>query len=395
MYGHNEYISLKTGTRRAPSRRLLYLVLGILMGVALTMLVVNKWRSGNTHQKTAEPHRHRGQQHHGQQMKDVGSSPSSSFGASQDKHERHADQHKGNGKATFHATNEWQDIPPGAVLPAGLDVQLDFQTGKRKARLHQEGAATDDHLLPVVQEAAQPLEPGHSHAAPRPAGQSATKTLIEERLEQLSSADPAIRDSALAWLDVEAHRIHIGEAITHAQNFKNLFHLMGTGAEQMRLDAGSIIAACLHNNPGAVEGALMTPLVARLTERLPVETSSKVQRRMVAILTYLAEANLPSTLYQFVAAHGFEALDKINVAEISPALLEREIVLLATLAREESDARNTPALVMLDRYLPRVKASLNDVTLDVLRPVCTVEDKFHPPRFANLAAFCKAHPAQQ
>jgi hypothetical protein len=39
------------------------------------------------------------------------------------------------GKPKFTATEDWHDVPPGAVLPPGLEVELDMSTGRQRARL--------------------------------------------------------------------------------------------------------------------------------------------------------------------------------------------------------------------------------------------------------------------
>lgn len=39
------------------------------------------------------------------------------------------------GTVTFQPSTEWQEVPPGAVCPAGLEYHMDMQTGKNYARL--------------------------------------------------------------------------------------------------------------------------------------------------------------------------------------------------------------------------------------------------------------------
>ena len=46
--------------------------------------------------------------------------------------------------ATFTPTHEWQDVPPDAVLPPGLEIQLDMETGTQRARMAQNGHDLDE-----------------------------------------------------------------------------------------------------------------------------------------------------------------------------------------------------------------------------------------------------------
>jgi hypothetical protein len=45
--------------------------------------------------------------------------------------------------ATFVPTHEWQDVPLGAVLPPGLEIELDMESGGQKARLPPNGSEFD------------------------------------------------------------------------------------------------------------------------------------------------------------------------------------------------------------------------------------------------------------
>lgn len=38
----------------------------------------------------------------------------------------------------FHATNQWQNVKEGQSIPPGLHVQIDLQTGEKRAKLMEE-----------------------------------------------------------------------------------------------------------------------------------------------------------------------------------------------------------------------------------------------------------------
>jgi hypothetical protein len=45
--------------------------------------------------------------------------------------------------STFTPTHEWQDLPPGTVLPAGCQVRFDFESERTQARLANGNGAAD------------------------------------------------------------------------------------------------------------------------------------------------------------------------------------------------------------------------------------------------------------
>src|SRR5918996_1178461 len=54
-----------------------------------------------------------------------------------------ADYTERNEAATFAPTTEWQDVPPGAVLPPGLEIETDMATGRQRARKPNGGGAEE------------------------------------------------------------------------------------------------------------------------------------------------------------------------------------------------------------------------------------------------------------
>jgi hypothetical protein len=49
--------------------------------------------------------------------------------------------------ATFTPTHEWQDVPPDAVLPPGLEIELNMDSGTQRARLPRTGNGHDAERL--------------------------------------------------------------------------------------------------------------------------------------------------------------------------------------------------------------------------------------------------------
>lgn len=281
-------------------------------------------------------------------------------------HDHHHEIHS----TEFHPTEDWQYVPDNVILPDGLELMTDHATGKRMARKHPVGLHAVHQDLPVAQ-------------------QGRERNLIEQRLLEVVSENPAIQGAALDHMEVEAHRLNVGESIAHAKNFKNLIHLLETRSEAVRLKAATIIAGCLRTNRGAVQGALMSSLIRRAVERLQVEPDAEVQRRLIAILTYMAEGDLEGSLHQFDSVLGFTALEHILSHGLDPAAFTRTMVLLATMAREASHERTNKALHLLNLYLPKVKTRLDDAYMASFEPICEAEKHQTHSHYPHVQDFCR------
>lgn len=373
------YTSITTGTPRVGKRRLFYLFLALFFASFTAVVLVRKWQHRQlVLRRENTPPAPKTLQVPGMEPAQAESKPALSRpdGTS--------------AAATFHPTENWQVIPPGALLPHGLDIKIDFKTGERMARKHdfeQGGPAS----LPVPMEHPQADAPGAGQDSAAKSPESLSE--VDKRLEQILSPDPRLQAEALEFLDLEAHKILIGVAIAKAGNFANLLVLLQHSSSALRLQAAAIIAASTHNNATATKSLLSTTnLVAKIVERLLAEPDANVQRRMVAILTYMSLSDLTETLRQFAAAQGFEALEKINsVQHIDAATFEREMVLLADLSRGEDESLALRALHLLDALLPKATAEFDEVSLDAFRPACYEQLHRKPIQYKNLYKFCKTH----
>lgn len=223
------------------------------------------------------------------------------------------------------------------------------------------------------------------------AQQGRERNLIEQRLHEVISENPSVQNAALDHMELEGHRLNVGESITHAKNFKNLLHLLEVKSESTRLKAATIIAGCLRTNQGAVHGALMSPLVRKAVERLPMEPDAEVQRRLIAILTYMAEGDLEGMLHQFDSALGFAAVERVLSRGLDPAALTRTMVLLATMAREASYDQINRALHLLNAHLSKVQARLDDAYMASFEPICEMEKHQPHSHYPHIRDFCQRH----
>lgn len=271
----------------------------------------------------------------------------------------------------FTPSNEWQVVPEGAILPTGLDIDIDFRTGVKRARLHQPAHNIHQNL---------PMAPGRS--------------ILEQRLEDVLSSNANVQLAALQALDVEAHTIDMGVLIARANNFSNLISLLACEDEPLRRMAGDIIEACLHLNKPAADAMLMSPLVERVVGRLTREEDPEIQRRLLNILTFFAEGSLEGVVYQFGRASGFDVLEAFlaggfnDKQSLQPQIIVRSLALLATLA-PIGDEHRDQALQLLEKYISlATQLQFNSAELDPFERVCQLSET---KRLSQIRQFCKSH----
>lgn len=297
--------------------------------------------------------------------------------------DNHHESRNGRPRIPFHATDQWQPVSEDAVLPDGLEIRIDMQTGAKEARLRPSGSASASGRGPGV-----PQERTGARAQGRIA---AHKTAIERFFEQAASKDssPQQKATALEWLDENASELEMGIAAARARNMMEFLSLLEDPDSQIRLQVATILSGCFHNNGRAAQDVLLTnaAFVPKLLGRLSLEPDLSVRRRIIAILTNVLEGAKPELMAQFVAHGGFAALEKAVAAGVDQPLLERAVVLLALMARNDRPGSSSEsiqtALSLLEKHLPQVTLELGPVSRDAFEPLCAAA-----PRQTNLANFC-------
>lgn len=391
MY-NSDYYSVNGGGLRFSRRKVFYIFLGLFLGTWLLFLLLRSGKGRSLSYSTGaatDSQRKKQPQTPNYREAEPLKPPNQAIvplKESKAHEEENAVVEKRN-LVPFEATKEWQNVPDNAVIPQGLEVRMNLQTGLREARLYP------DHMpenVPVTKADSHQPQLSSNPVPPKLTRQvNAQATVIEGRLNDIVSLDVERQKASLDWLDEEAHNLAIGSAICHARNFNNLFILLESPQPSLRLPAAAILAAAVHNNQSATEAALSSELVAKLLERLRLETNPNITRRVIAILTYLAESDLPGTLHKIVSHNGFAVLDAVAAQNMSKPLFERFVVLLAALARDETLPLGDSALEIMERHISKASWLFDEVYQDDLRPVCKVETAKKPVRFPKVVAFCK------
>jgi hypothetical protein len=89
-------------------------------------------------------------------------------------------------EGAFTPSHDWQDIPPDAVLPPGLEIEMNMETGSKRARIPPDGAGPkiiDHEPRPKGNGVASPVDtrprPDLIHAKAFVAGYRAREYLID------------------------------------------------------------------------------------------------------------------------------------------------------------------------------------------------------------------------
>ncbi|KAK5624532.1 hypothetical protein RRF57_000248 [Xylaria bambusicola] len=224
----------------------------------------------------------------------------------------------------FSATEEFQIVHDDQDLPPGLHVQLDVQTGQKKAKLYDPreenpalaGLPIDQDVIIVDPEPRQDQEPKIPSGAPayEPVGMvkaprekneelsQALQTVKESFERQQFTKDSALHE-ALQLLDDLSHDMYYGLQIAEdAKAVQSLFCLLLRGeeaeaqesafTEQADFMASSILSATIGNNAralAAIEGAW-----ASISSRRCEASSHPINQELFHHLAPTSEPNTKS-----------------------------------------------------------------------------------------------------
>lgn len=360
----NSAVPLLSSRRRFTRRRIFYLFLGIIIGACLSWLFIRRYYRPVNSLEKEHPIMESDRMHvvpHLDPNVDYRDALRAKIG----------EEDSAEAPFVFHATDEWQPIPQGALLPGGLDIKINFATGERLARNHFRHAP-DPETTPVVVGTVE--QPG--------------KTVIEEYLDQVLSDNEEEQWSALGYLEQEATNEAVGAAIILSRNFDNLFTLLDLdkGQTRNRLAVTSIIIKCISGNVSAAEGFFTSESVPKLVTRLSKEKDERILRRIFTIFGVLSESDNPATLHQISIVQGFTILEGRLQEDLLISTLEAAVSMLAVLARDTSRNQDSVPLMLIDQFLPKLASSLHGTLKKSMIPICT--SQVHSSRYPNIVAFC-------
>lgn len=164
----------------------------------------------------------------------------------------------------FDPTGEFVRVAEDALLPPGLEIRIDMQSGERWARLPSAGS--DGLVVARQEDESTGMSPGSDaeSRAGAPAYSNISKkwramfAVVADRIEQTLQAleRDETREDALAQLEDEAAALEIGAGILHSRQFVHLERLLGEDERALR-----VLAHCLQNNSPAVQRAAELELI--------------------------------------------------------------------------------------------------------------------------------------
>jgi hypothetical protein len=228
-------------------------------------------------------------------------------------------QHTFYASPRFRLTSEFQLVPEGYILPPGLDIRIDMQTGEAWAKLpsgvkDRNDASSDAGVVLLDEQTSEdagkapesdsrePFEDASRvpesdsressearHSAPAYSNSSkkwrhrfaAVSELIEGALRDLQVDE--LRDDSLALLLDEASALEVGAGILHSENIGLLLGLIDSKNDSNE-DALTVLAVCLQNNHAAVvRAAEIGILDSHVYPLLASTKDNKLVRRCIQI----------------------------------------------------------------------------------------------------------------
>lgn len=295
---------------------------------------------------------------------------------------------------------EWVDIPDGTDLPAGLDIEIDWQTHKKRVRLSSRAHPVKSALVPVgpPSDNQQRAEDVEINPLPQRKWQrvynAKHKTIIDEALDSLNSSEPEKAAEALAYLEEHAGMVDVGAGLVRSPYFDRLL-LVLTGEKEKaerRLAAAEIVFACVQNNPVAIEGILETKALEVLVTQMGVESDGIVIRRILSTLNAVVRGDSSgAALLQLARQQTVLALSHISTKFLSDTqIMDRILVLLVGLVevRMGSYAEHGSALNLMENVLRNRKKPYSDWMLHAYLPFCASNPAYLAAK-PGLTAFCK------
>lgn len=188
----------------------------------------------------------------------------------------------------FELSEEYQLIPEGMVLPRGVDVKIDMQSGETWARIGSMDQRSDIVLTEASDASDNTKDNAHIAA---PEYKNVTKSRIQARLSAQDQERIEVALSTLGsvdsieFLEEEAAAMEFGLAVLEARNFGELQKLSSKG----NVGALKIVANCLQNNPLAVEKFLQLERAKVLNENLELVAFKAFLRLVESVKKYGGE----------------------------------------------------------------------------------------------------------
>lgn len=238
----------------------------------------------------------------------------------------------------FVPTAEYQLVPEDAIIPRGLDIKIDMQTGEKWARFRKSDKSERGDVVFVkeAEEAPKREAPAYSNTSDRWKGRFQTVSAkIDQALGELEFE--VGREDALEVLEEEASALEVGAGILHSPKFIHLRALLKTDPVALQ-----VLNVCLQNNPPAVfkavELGLLETEIAELLRKADNNNFKKVLMILNSFLIHGDNGGPEETIVALFKQHTL--LDKVIKASEAVELTERQLVIMLRISSATNEDLN-------------------------------------------------------
>ncbi|RKO97808.1 hypothetical protein CXG81DRAFT_27264 [Caulochytrium protostelioides] len=227
----------------------------------------------------------------------------------------------------FRATHVFQPIRQGQMIPPGLHVRMNMQTGAQEAKLLSEESDSNMQVVLVPKPASASASAAGQNASLPPInmGADASRLSAKERLTAQETdafnqvIDRIVAEGASATDVLE--QLTFLENVLHQSDFGRDFMRNSRGVEALQRtltmdDAACrgmallVVGACSSNNPSAQLAALDGGMIRSVLDVLTKETDPEVVRHAVYALSTLIR-DFPHGVQQYEDAGGRHVLNSV------------------------------------------------------------------------------------
>merc|ERR1712241_401645 len=239
----------------------------------------------------------------------------------------------------FVATKEWQEIAEGQRVPAGLHYRINFETGKKEAKILEEGTESDENKVKVttpilsdqnVIEDDQPSEqisPEQIKEMKDVMEKMKLNKDIENIKHLMSNYDNSTLDSKLVILEDLDYYMH---QIDNAQDFVTLNGLnkiilpsLRSSEEDLVAKAAILLGSASQANTKVQNAVMDTDIPAEVLEHiLKPASTTKMFRRLIFAFSAITRGNV-NCVEKFKVLGGFKILQK----SLEDRIAETDLVL--------------------------------------------------------------------
>ncbi|CAN7982832.1 unnamed protein product [Ixodes hexagonus] len=227
----------------------------------------------------------------------------------------------------FEATHEWQEVQPGEVLPRGVHVRLNLETGRREAKLlekeepgenqkHTDASnegrllledTKDDSSTPEKPRVAWHVEDLKKKMSSLKLRAKSDSEIVKGLLDHYRNATTTGKEPLLRDLEFLVHQYDTALDFIQMDGLLVIAPDLNSTSETLRELVAFTLGSALQGNPQVQNSVLEFGLLPQLLRLVAIDPSSRVRSRCLFALSCLVR-NLPAAQEAFVHHGGLTVL---------------------------------------------------------------------------------------